>query len=297
MESQERKIVLYAFEPVRGFFSWINGILMAILICKQNNWKLAFDYENFWHKYEKGLCDYLNIYDNDVVIPIESITPTDIILNPYTHLQQWVTSDLRLKFFYHYDLQSIEIPEWQIRKDDPIFEKIRKVTTHIWKPNSKYQEQITKYMETLPQHYSVLNCRRGDKITTNEAQFIETNHMLNEVLKHCPQTTTIYHITDDYKSFNELEELVKTTHPHIQVLTNCLPHEHGYFIQEFHRMTKGQLEEHVYRQILLSIEIARQSEVYVGTYSSNYCRFIPLIHKNPEKCLSMDIPWHQNPNI
>jgi len=288
-------IYVYHFEYCRGFFSWLNGILMTILICKDKGWKLYINSDFFWYKHTNGLEDYLNIFANDIIV--NKIERDDIVLNP--NPDDETHRNLRLGLFYHYDLNTIAIPEWNIKLEDSIFNKIRNIAQILWKPNEEAMQYVKNYFETsgLPESYSVLNCRRGDKITTGESQFIELERILQVIFQNKPDEKYIYLITDDYRSYLELQQLVSIKYTSITIGTNCLPNEYGFFINELRASSKEVLKEHTLRQIILSIEIAKKSNVYVGTYTSNYCRFIPLVHHNPTMCFSVDDAWYQNPNI
>lgn len=177
---------------------------------------------------------------------------------------------------------SVVVPELGITLDQTNFEKLKKIVDVVWRLNKETQNivQITREKIKLPPAFCGIHIRRGDKMGT-EMEYIPTSKYVEkyqEVGKNLP----IFIATDDYQVIDEFKQLTNSVIYYVaqptQIGHNKSPH---YNSQD----KEGQ------QQLCTEVDFLCASEVFIGTYSSNLSRFIPLRHKDPNQCFSLDAPW------
>ena len=154
------------------------------------------------------------------------------------------------------------------------------------KPILNYTAEFHKEIESvvsqlnLPKSFSCFHIRRGDKVgeklyewtqktgRTESKRFEFCDH-----LKHCKNIETIFIMTDDYRCIQEAREYIENNNlPHkILHLTNESQdgHSETLNIQNDRSYSKQELV-----QFFSEIEIAKQSQQFIGTQSSNVFRYI-----------------------
>jgi len=97
------------------------------------------------------------------------------------------------------------------------------------------------------------------------------------------QALPIFVLSDDSSAFDELYKI-----PDLSIYYNKLISKR----QGFDLSNDNEFSHENLFNLLLECEIAKKSQYFVGTFTSNVSRFIKLIHEHPENCHSLDIPWH-----
>lgn len=297
----------------RGFGSEINNLLYSINYAKHNNIKLGV-VSSFWNfKYEQGLNDYFIIeeYKDSKISFLLSIYEKFLepLANFYKEPKFSYLAIQGLKFFQSskdnkvifkenllsffflktknllgikYDLM-IETFH-KIRKfnfdqrnlDREAFNlKINEILVDFWKLTPEISKEIEEKKRKLNlesiENYATFHIRRGDKVAqaTMEdrvykvEEYIEKLNYLNSSIK------TIFLMTDDYKVFLELKDVA----PNFNIYTLSNPISTGHDQRTFNKNT-AEKKRQLGIDLLTELEIARKSEIFIGSRGSNIFRLI-----------------------
>lgn len=173
----------------------------------------------------------------------------------------------------------------------PISEKhARKFAIKKYQPSIKsilnYTPEFHKEIKSvvlelnLPKPFACFHIRRGDKVgeklykwTQKTGRTESKRFEFCDYLKHCKNIETIFIMTDDYRCIQEACEYISDNNlPHkILYLTNESQdgHSETLDIQNDRSYSKHELV-----QLFSEIEIAKQSQQFIGTESSNVFRYI-----------------------
>ena len=146
----------------------------------------------------------------------------------------------------------------------------------------------------LPKSFSCFHIRRGDKVgeklytwTQKTGRTESKRFEFCDYLKHCEDIKTIFMMTDDFRCIQESHEYIRGNNlPHkILYLTNESQdgHSETLNIQNDRRYSKQELI-----QFFAEIEIAKLSDVFVGTRTSNVYRYIMNTCTTSTKFISLD---------
>lgn len=160
--------------------------------------------------------------------------------------------------------------------------------------------------------YGCIHLRRGDKVGArpswthnlnvfkkigrlyrsgfiHEAQPISAKTYLLKVCDADPKLKRICVCTDDFRAFIEAREAADALG--MDVVSTCDERSRGHSTLERTLKNRAYTEDEVVT-LIADLAIASESQVFVGTYSSNIGRYIALIHDNPKRCFSLDKQWH-----
>jgi len=173
----------------------------------------------------------------------------------------------------------------------PISEKhARKFATKEYQPSTKpilnytpkFHQEIKSVVSelNLPKPFSCFHIRRGDKVgeklytwTQKTGRTESKRFEFCDYLKHCEDIKTIFIMTDDFRCIQEAREYINNNNlPHkILHLTNESQdgHSETLNIQNDRSYSKQELV-----QFFAEIEIAKKSQQFIGTDSSNVFRYI-----------------------
>lgn len=173
----------------------------------------------------------------------------------------------------------------------PISEQhARKLAVKKYQPSTKtilnYTLDVHKEIESvvselnLPKSFACFHIRRGDKVGEKLLKWKQKTRRIEskrfefcDYLKHCKNIETIFIMTDDYRCIQEAHKHINSNNlPHnILYLTNESQsgHSETLNIQNDRRYSKQELV-----QFFSEIEIAKQSQQFIGTKSSNIFRYI-----------------------
>ena len=151
----------------------------------------------------------------------------------------------------------------------------------IWQPQPELKQQIadTKRHLSLPQVYSGIHIRGGDK--AQEARLI-TGKRLIEALRP-NDGDCIFALADNY---NQLD-IVRSGFPQLRIMSLCQPHETGYYHQEFNRLAPQEKKDAIIR-LLASVDILLHSRAFIGTITSGPSVFIMKVRADEPSVTAID---------
>lgn len=287
-EGYHRKLI-HHFGTGNGFFSELNSLLFSTLFCLHNKLRLEiyskdsyFTFGNGWTEYFEEFCpefnndfigkrisrDYKSNNINDHICYVyKMITNNDILNDIYWYC--------RTSWFEH---SHFNIPELNINGD--IRQAMKVIIPIVYRFNNKYTDIIEKIIEkvNLPQNYISLHVRAGDKIS--ERELIKPQDYLDKA-RNLSTCHNVFVATDDYRIFEEL----KNNNLDYCFYTLTSPDEKGYDQRAIIESTKEDIQQNLI-EMFASIEIILQSELFVGTYSSNPGMFVGMLIDN--KMIGMD---------
>ena len=285
-----------------GFFSEYNNMIFAMLFCLENNIKFTlysgdanFKYSTGWEDYFEPFCeqrteDFHHQY-NVREIPNLSWVALSFIKRGYFP-QKWFTNRiknyaylLRKKYFrstYNFDYltfdiwdsfrknknfahKNFHIPELGINGD--LQTACHVLVQLTWRYNAQTKtnvENLVKQLQ-LPNDYIGFHIRSGDKI--KETNLYESQIYIEKAQKYS-NTKNAFVLTDDYQIIELFDKQYK-------IYTLCEKNERGYIHSDFEKNTPDQLRKS-HEKLFASIEALSQSEIFIGTFSSNPGTFLGM---------------------
>ena len=277
-ESFQRKLI-HHFGTGNGFYSELNSLLFSTLFCLQNKLRLelysrdaAFTFGNGWNEYFDSFCpeykndfigkrisrDYIsNHKSNHICYLYKYLTHNDILNDIYWYC--------RTGWFEH---THFDIPELGI--DGDIRQAMKVIIPIVYRFNKKYAFIISNFINNLklPERYISLHVRAGDKIT--ERKLITPQNYL-EKAKSLSNCHDIFVATDDYRIFEQLRD----NNPEYKFYTSTSPEERGNDTEKLFASSKDVIRNNLI-EMFASVEIFLQSELFLGTYSSNPGLFVGM---------------------
>jgi len=171
------------------------------------------------------------------------------------------------------------------------------------KPSLNYTPEFYQDVQSLisklnlPQSFSCCHIRRGDKVGEKLYKWTRKNGRRGtreskrfefcDYLQHCEDIKTIFIMTDDFKCIQEARKYINDNNlPHkILCLTN--KSQDGYSQALNHRRKRRYYRQELV-QFFAEIEIAKLSDIFVGTHSSNVYRYIMNTCTKNTKFVSLD---------
>ena len=160
----------------------------------------------------------------------------------------------------------------------------------VWRLNDSTQQAVLQAKNSVDlgsAPYAALHIRRGDKI--KEAKYTPSSQYIKKVQEINRNSTEsierFFVMTDDYKVVAELEH----EYPNWQFFSLCNVYQSGHDQSAFN-LSSPDLRRDSTIKFLSELYIAQESTFFVGTYSSNICRFLSLF-KGKENTHSVDIPF------
>ena len=277
-ESYNRKLI-HHFGTGNGFYSELNSLLFSTLFCLQNKLRLelyskdaAFTFGNGWEEYFKPFCpefkndfigkrisrDYINNHNNKHICYLYKIFTRNDLLNDI----YWYC---RSGWFEH---SHFNIPELEI--DGDIRQAMKIVIPIVYRFNERYTFIIDRFIQNLnlPKSYVSIHVRAGDKIT--ERQLITPQNYLDKA-KQYSNCRNVFVATDDYRIFEHLRD----SNPDYRFYTSTSPEEKGYDQDLFVKASQEHIRKNLI-EMFSSIQIFLNSELFIGTYSSNPGLFVGM---------------------
>lgn len=147
--------------------------------------------------------------------------------------------------------------------------------------NAATQDEVNARIQSLslPKRFCAVHIRWGDKLIREASQYYASDY-LAKLPTDCKD---LFLMTDDYRSLKEFSS------SNLRLHTFVKSSQTGNSTDK--RIARPFTRDEVI-QLLAEVEIASQSDVFVGTMSSNVGRFIALKHSNFDNCISLDRDWH-----
>lgn len=287
-ESYNRKLI-HHFGTGNGFYSELNSLLFSTLFCLQNKLQLvlyskdaAFTFGNGWTEYFEPFCpefkndyigkrisrDYINNNrDKHICYIYKILTRNDILNDIYWYC--------RSGWFEH---SHFYIPELGI--DGDLKQAIKVIIPIVYRFNKSYKSIINKFIQDLdlPERFISLHVRAGDKIT--ERNLITPQAYL-EKAKMYSDCHNIFVATDDYSIYEQLRD----KNSDYKFFTSSSPEDKGNNTEEFFISSPNNIKRNLI-ELFSSIEIFLNSELFVGTYSSNPGLFVGML--TDKRMIGMD---------
>lgn len=282
----------------RGFASEINNMLSAILYCLINGYEFRLS-SRYWNSsYKNGWSDYFIEFceeDNDYAFKNKLTCFSEI---KYETLNGKIRGKIDKLFFpkqktilksnstwdairnEEFFSSHFSIPELDI--DGDIFHAKQIILKMIYRLNPELLKAIAEKDFDSTQPYISIHIRRGDKITTNEAQMIEIENYVESIKKLDINIRNIFIATDDYSTVESFRRLC----PDWNIITFCQQAEHGHE-QSIFNQKRGLEKKNVMIDLLTDIHYLSNATYFVGTYSSNIGRLVAL-NLGQERCFSLD---------
>lgn len=275
-----------------GFFSEFNNMILAMIYCYQHKirFELYSDDANF--KIDKGFSDFFVSFCTEVHDNRHSTLNWRWVNDDrHPHLREteklkkelnitYLTHNLWKKFNnYYFAYQYFSFPELEVKGFTR--EIARYFIEMVWQYNAKTKEkiEILKSKIHLPIDYTGFHIRGGDKII--EHSIVAGNEYINLANKiKTPKTGFI--LTDDYRIF----ESMCINYPEWEFQTLCNKNEHGYFHEEYMKLSKEQKAEQLLN-LFAAVDILSYSTCFFGTYTSNPGMFLAMKMKK-NKMVGLD---------
>ena len=265
-----------------GFYSEFCNMVLAILYCLKYEYKFTmysqdanFGYKNGWSDFFLPFCDETqanihHLYNTRFRKPVRKRHYLKWILYRTFNKNKYFTYELWDKYFCkEYEQELFDIPQLGIHGDLRAASTI--IAKMIYRYNDKTIEEINLYKEkvNLPPQYASMQIRRGDK--TIECKLCPTSNYFDALKKHT-DIKSLFVLTDDYNVIEEIEK----EYSGWEIATLTTPDEHGYNNDAFSKTPIMEKKEKLIK-LFSSIEIIRESELFIGTYTTNSGLFLGMV--------------------
>lgn len=163
--------------------------------------------------------------------------------------------------------------------------------TELFSYTTKFQEKLNENISnlSLPRRYKCFHIRRGDKVgemfhgyTKRTGKTEASRFNFTDYLKISDRSIeTVFVMSDDYSSILEAQD------HGVDVMTLTAEDETGHSTDLDTRKNRHYCEEELIR-FFSEIEIAKQSQQFIGTASSNVYRYIKNLCTGDNEFLSLD---------
>lgn len=248
--------------PGTGIGASFIGIIGALYYLKENNIDTVL-LINYFFAAEPVKEFIKSFLDKDNIIIVKFVSICD---NYYKKIYTIGDKYKELCFVEEtisicYKLQSSEI-DFTIFID--LFNK-------IWILKPFIEEECIK-LET----YDIcINIRRGDKLTLeSHIPIASIDSYINEIEKLNLKKPNIFHTSDDYDSFLEIQNKKIDW----KLSTLCSTEEKGYFLSELNKQNSDYNFKHV-NKFMKQLHIMKNSEYFIGTLSTNVGFIVQLLRQ------------------
>ena len=291
----------------RGFGSELNNLLYAINYSNKNNLKIRL-LSNRWNfKINKGWSDYfstMNVFEEkkgeniffiyDILRRIFGLStlcyfsenrkglftlnnnvPQSRFYKVFSfsimHLFFRVLKPKNIEFVIDYFYKVRNFNEKELFDNEDGFIKEMNVILHdIWQFNDETKTKVLEKKNNFYlTDYAVFHIRRGDKVTTGEDDFYDVSDYMERLRELKKSIDTIFIMSDDYTVF---ESIVKEF-PKYNYYTLIDPKQRGHLQSEFNKQSVQEIEDSAIN-LFTEIEIAKNSNLFIGSKNSNVFRLI-----------------------
>lgn len=289
----------------RGLFSELSNLALAIVYATYNNEKLIVNTRNWNARVNKGWEDYFEptisccnhlMSSQYKIYTKERIWWGNIYYNPYAFFRYYTFYLMNRMFLCFHPktelsdsvfakMRSKEIREGRggVIND---YSRILKKILHFNIDTINYIRNKKQQMG-LPEIYIGIHIRRGDKITSGEMAEIGLIKYIDAIRKKENLSRNIYIATDDISVMDSLNEILVPEGFYLFFNNSVV--QTGF--DEFAFNNKDKRGRYVDTlNMLLDMDILIHSTFFIGTYSSNVSRVVPL-YIGFDNCLSLDENW------
>jgi hypothetical protein len=191
------------------------------------------------------------------------------------------------------------------------FQEKRRLAQAVWHLQPKYEDFIKRSLKLLiksSEAFIAVHIRRGDKVP-REMRTVDINEYVDVIIKVIAEqqygNVVVFVFSDDDSIIPSFREnLLSRSHNNIRILTlrdfydaqdNTIveaQNRSGYDHYSFSRLGVTERMAQT-RDFILSLSIARFSDTFIGTLSSNVARLISLLRYNSDldSNISLDDNW------
>lgn len=298
------KRLIFHFGQKAGFYSEFNNMVLGIAYCLTHNIKFEMYSKDANFCIENGWLDYFLPFCKESKNPFHKIlnrrtktfafTKNKIFSHIYNFSAEifkifyqldYLTQDLFLEFRDRkLENQKFVLNEFNISGDIKFI--CKEIIGMIWKPNpdTDFLIQNLKNNLNLPGKYISMHIRRGDKYI--EAPLLEIEKYMNVAIESSI-SKNVFVSTDNYRIYQQL--VIK--YPDWNFFTLTQPNERGYFQKKFKSLPNQEKYLNIIR-LFASIDIMTNSELFIGTFSSNIGMFLGIMMES-DKTIGLDLPEWQ----
>lgn len=274
-----------------GFFSEYNNMVLAMAWCLENEVEFslysadAWFGESGWGRFFKPFCQETTYsihhrintrMGGPVTAWNKLLSRAYKMLHPNNQLTFETWQNIRQR-----DWESHEYNLPQFNFQGNLQQICRRLTDMIWVYNQETKEAIQNVQNQIPLDgpYLGLHIRGGDKY--QEDQLYPVSDYLSKIGEQTP-VRKAFVLIDDYEAF----QMAQKDFPDWELHSLVEEDETGYYHQEFMRKPKDYIYHKMVR-LFASVDILKDSELFMGTFSSNPGMFMGM-RMEAEKCLSVD---------
>ena len=160
-----------------------------------------------------------------------------------------------------------------IKNDEVFYIEMNKILKEIWKIKPELEKKYKNELKRKIPHnngYVAIHVRRGDKIHLMEDRKYEITEYVDALLKLPLKTKVIFLMSDDYSAYMELKEKL----PAFEIITFLNEKQlGGYDHTRYLKLPKREAKKRTI-QLITEIEIAKNSDFFIGTLSSNIFKLV-----------------------
>ena len=262
-----------------GFFSEYNNMIFAILYCLANQLEFVLSSHNT-NIFRTGWDDYFNSFCKQNNSPFHQrfngrfnkhiSSKRKLLESVYKKLtHDKLTQDLWLDFHSRdFEKQIFNIKELDLNGN--LLAVSKKIIELTWSYNQTTKSIIQPIIDSLniPQVYASAHIRRGDKI--NEVDHTDIDLYI-EKLAQLQSSKDVFIATDDYSVI----EYLKSNYDDYNFYHLTATADAGYNQHVYNNLDAGEQKKALY-QLLATIEVLSNSQIFVGTFSSNIGMFLAM---------------------
>jgi len=257
-------------------------MLNAMIYARHNGKRFVLNTEDWNHKFSYGFVDYFESFAEKT-----ELKPGECSNNTVFEQQnaEWMKKINQLSGI------SEPINFEDLKLVGSIEQVKRAFALAVWQIKPQIRQKIEKEIAKLDlgQEYNVLQIRRGDK--SIEAKPVEVAQYVSRLAKlQTNSDKAVFVMTDDCRTVDEVKKMLSST----SVKSLCVSEEAGHDQATFNSLPpQKKLDATI--KLLTEIEIARNSNYFIGTFSSNIPRLIYLLHKNRKNMIGIESGqknWH-----
>lgn len=277
-----------------GFYSEFNNMVLAIIYCLDHKIKFSiyssdanFRCDKGWEDYFLPFCDIstdkfnckYNLRDIDDLSRLNKKRRTKLFLWKIIHCHTYLTFDIFRKCRDKKVEQNLyNIPELNFCGN--LFSLTSQIINVIYRFNQQTELEIKSLIAALdlPDKYVSLHIRCGDKIIEHEQMDCSVYIARAEKLS---SLRVAFVATDDFR----IIETLRKDYPYWTFYTLTVSSEIGYVHNDFCTI-QPMMKRAAMIKLFASMEILRNSELFVGTFSSNMGMFMGMCK---EKSYAVDM--------
>lgn len=197
--------------------------------------------------------------------------------------QKWYLSIQRHPMLPKYRIIHFSVPELGIDGDE--WHAFEKFLQFAYALSEETQNWIARRNEPLkiPANYAAVHIRRGEKMFTEEKEYIDTDKYVAELQRVAPDTKNVLLATDDYKAVEEFRQKCPADW---NVFTSCTAERKGFFENMFifgePRNAKNEA-----LGVLADVELLRNGTVFICSYTSKVAWMVTMLRKR-ERCYNIN---------